>query len=622
MAIAEESTPMTKPGYVSWLTSRQPIEESSNRMGLLVLAIALVIFFEVYVGGFATTDNMIMILTNLAPTLIAAMAASRLLITGNVDLSIAGSYALLSVICGLILNATDSTAIGLVGTFIAGGLLGLLNGSLVRALKISPIIVTLGLMGTYTGAALVLTNGASLYGFPESFTAIGQTVVLGVPSATWIAALVFIVSGIVLHRTVSGMRSYAIGGNPNACRLVGIKVDQHVMRLYVTMGLAMALVAIITNAQIGSASPTNGVGFEFDVLTAAILGGIGFAGGSGRAIGVFAGVATLGILQAGFVYLGLNSYWQLIARGMLLLLALGVDQIVANRKLGRKVAPMAQNAGSSIVDTSGDAGSARRTAPQSDSIAMRCANLAKSYGSVAAVKSVSFEVKSGEVVCLVGDNGAGKSSVIKLLSGVVTPDTGTIEIDGRPVQFASPANARDAGVETVYQDLALCANLGTALNLTLGREPTVKGWGWLGILDRSEAARQARIRLGKVGVALDNYFKPVNDLSGGQRQSVAIARSAVDGVRLMILDEPTAALGVRQKGNVLSLVRRVADTGAGVILISHDVKDVMAVADRIVVLRLGTVIFDGLARDVSEGDLIHLMAGYHNAGHAPAAATA
>ena len=216
---------------------------------------------------------------------------------------------------------------------------------------------------------------------------------------------------------------------------------------------------------------------------------------------------------------------------------------------------------------------------------------------------------AGEVVCLVGDNGAGKSTVIKMISGAIQPDEGVTELAGRALQLTDPSVARAAGIETVYQDLALCTNLGAAHNMVLGKEPTRTRWGPLSLRDDAASEKIARQRLLELNIALEDYFRPVGSLSGGQRQSVAIARVVTDDVVMVILDEPTAALGVAQTRNVISLIRTLAERGVAVLMITHDIEIVFEVADRVVVLRLGQVVFDGPTKQISQANLVHLMAG-------------
>jgi D-xylose transport system ATP-binding protein len=208
--------------------------------------------------------------------------------------------------------------------------------------------------------------------------------------------------------------------------------------------------------------------------------------------------------------------------------------------------------------------------------------IGKRFGAVRALTDVDFWVNEGEVVALVGDNGAGKSTLVKVLAGVHPPDAGTIEFDGEPVGIDSPADAQALGIETIFQDLALCDNLDVVANLWLGRELRDGA-----TLDEVGMEQRTWTLLRELSAKIPSVRVPVASLSGGQRQTVAIARSLVGDPRVVILDEPTAALGVAQTAEVLNLIERLRERGHGVILISHNMADVLAVADRVVVLRLG-----------------------------------
>ncbi len=208
--------------------------------------------------------------------------------------------------------------------------------------------------------------------------------------------------------------------------------------------------------------------------------------------------------------------------------------------------------------------------------------IGKRFGAVRALTDVDFWVNEGEVVALIGDNGAGKSTLVKLLSGVYSPDSGVIEYDGEPVEIGSPADAQELGIATVFQDLALCDNLDVVANLWLGRELRTGR-----TLDEVEMEQQTWTLLRELSAKIPSVRIPVASLSGGQRQTVAIARSLIGDPRIVILDEPTAALGVAQTAEVLGLIERLRERGHGVVLVSHSMADVMAVADRAVVLRLG-----------------------------------
>nr|WP_217712016.1 ATP-binding cassette domain-containing protein [Kitasatospora sp. NA04385] len=236
--------------------------------------------------------------------------------------------------------------------------------------------------------------------------------------------------------------------------------------------------------------------------------------------------------------------------------------------------------------------------------------MSKHYGRVHALQGADFAVHPGEVVALIGDNGAGKSTLVKTLSGSTAPDGGEILVDGTPVRLTGPLDARRHGVETVYQDLALAQDLDAAANLHLGRELRRPGLlGRLGVLDNAAMRRAAVTAFAELGVDLRDVTVPVAALSGGQRQSVAVARAVAFAGRVIFMDEPTAALGVVQRGRVLETIRRVRDRGVSVVLISHNMPEVLSVADRVEVLRLGrrVAVLDAATTSVEE--LVGAMTG-------------
>jgi len=221
---------------------------------------------------------------------------------------------------------------------------------------------------------------------------------------------------------------------------------------------------------------------------------------------------------------------------------------------------------------------------------LQARGLVKLFGRVVGLSGVDLTLYPGEVLAVIGDNGAGKSTLIKCLSGAMAPDEGTISIDGVPVTFKGPQDARDAGIETVYQTLAVAPALDIASNMFLARE--IRRKGILGtvfrVLDTAEMRRQAAAHISRLGITtLQNIGQAVETLSGGQRQAVAVARAGAFGGKVVILDEPTAALGVRETGQVLHLVKDLRDQGLAVILISHNMPNVFEVADRIHIQRLG-----------------------------------
>jgi D-xylose transport system ATP-binding protein len=236
--------------------------------------------------------------------------------------------------------------------------------------------------------------------------------------------------------------------------------------------------------------------------------------------------------------------------------------------------------------------------------------VSKSFGPVQALSDVNFEIEPGEVVALVGDNGAGKSTLVKTIAGIHPADQGTISFEGREVTITSPTDAVALGIATVYQDLALCDNLDVVENLFLGREETGNGAAHvLHQLDEVGMEKQTGELLENLAVTITDVRNEVGTMSGGQRQQVAIARSLLGEPKLVMLDEPTAALGVRQTAQVLDVIRRLRDRGFGVLVISHNLVDVFEVADRIFVLRLGRKAGEFDAGDVNQEQVVAAITG-------------
>jgi fructose transport system ATP-binding protein len=244
-------------------------------------------------------------------------------------------------------------------------------------------------------------------------------------------------------------------------------------------------------------------------------------------------------------------------------------------------------------------------------LVLEARGLVKRYGHVIALDGADFELRDGEILAVVGDNGAGKSTLIKALSGALTPDEGEIRLDERPVHFRGPMDARRQGIETVYQDLAVAPAMSVAENLFLGREPRRAGVAGrvLRMIDRPRMRRESAEQLAALGITIGAPTLAVEALSGGQRQAVAVARSAAFARHVVIMDEPTAALGVRESGMVLDVIRRVRERGLSVVVISHNMPHVFEIADRIHVQRLGRRVAVLDPREASMSDVVAVMTG-------------
>lgn len=241
--------------------------------------------------------------------------------------------------------------------------------------------------------------------------------------------------------------------------------------------------------------------------------------------------------------------------------------------------------------------------------ALQLRNVTKRFGGLTAVNDVSVDIYPGEVVGLIGDNGAGKSTLIKMVSGVYRPDGGKIFLGDKEITLASPLEARQMGIETIYQDLALCENLDATVNIFLGREPMKRMLGLFKQVDRKHMLRESEEVLDRLDIHIPNLVRPIREMSGGQRQAVAIARAVYWNAQLVIMDEPTAALAVPEQRKVIELTHTLRDQNVPVIIISHNLQDIFAAADRVVIMRRGRKVGERLTSETSMDELVSLMVG-------------
>jgi ABC-type sugar transport system ATPase subunit len=243
------------------------------------------------------------------------------------------------------------------------------------------------------------------------------------------------------------------------------------------------------------------------------------------------------------------------------------------------------------------------------SVILEVKDLHKRFGGIYANQEVSLQLHAGEVLALAGDNGAGKSTLIKMISGVYPPDSGEILYQGQPITGKNPQEVRDLGIETIYQDLALADNLDVGVNLFLGREKMTRALGFLPVLDRRHMRDEAKKALKNLGIVVNDLTIPVRYLSGGQRQAIAISRAVYWNAKVLIMDEPTAALGVPEQREVKDLIHRLKAQGVGIIFISHNLVDIFDVSDRILVLERGRVAGERLISETNDDEVVQLMMG-------------
>jgi ribose/xylose/arabinose/galactoside ABC-type transport system permease subunit/ABC-type branched-subunit amino acid transport system ATPase component len=581
--------------------------------------VALGAYFTLANSSFLTRSNLLVILLQVSVVGMVAVPGAMLLVAGKLDLSV-GSVAGLAAACFGEFNKIMGWPLGLsiAGALLVGALWGLMNGILVGYFRFSPVIVTLGGFAGASGLAQTITADATRTDFGPVFAVLGNGEVFGTPVPVVIFVAVFAAGLYCWYETPIGRHLIGIGANPEAAEAVGVATRRLPCIIYVLSGLAAAVGGLIVTSQLDGASVQIGAGLELQVLTAILLGGVAFNGGRGSLWGTLAGILFIGVLDDGLILINIGPYVANLAIGAVLVVAAGLDvlyQRIERLPMGaiEAVPSRADGGGASeLRETAGVAtrqrGPVTDSAPSADATGNDASKLplrgdgqvlavrdvSKRYGPVTALRGVSLQLRRGEVLALVGDNGAGKSTLVSIISGLSKPDAGQVLIDGEPFGGHGPKAAREAGIETVFQNLALVQTLSIAENVYLGRELFRGGavGRALHFLDKRRMRREVEAAFDRLGLDLPPVTAKAGALSGGQRQAVAIARAVLWQRKVVVMDEPVAALGVRQTEAVLSLVEGLGEHGVATLLVSHNMEHVLRVAHRVAVMRLGRKVAD------------------------------
>ena len=629
-----QSTRLTRPSGIVILG------EAARRFMLrpettaLAAVIALFIIFSILSPGlFPTKETYISVMSVAAELGILSIGVTLLMIGGHFDLSVGAVLGLTSYVAVALMRdyrlppiVAGPAAVG------AGAALGVLNGAIVVRFRIHSFVVTLGTMLIWRGVLIALTGGFPMtVTIPPGFKAIMASQLL---DGFRMSMLWFLVIGalgtLLLLRTRFGNWIQARGQNEQAARNLGVPVDRTTVALFALTSALAAVVGIIQVARFSSVDALRGEGMELQAVAVTVIGGTLLSGGYGSVIGTVLGAVTFGMIQVGLVLAGAPGHFFRTLTGLIVVGAVILNTDVARRMArsrplrgfyrGSEGADAAISAATPLsvprdpregetvsvtsrppTDQEGDRSAAsgrddlsawpRRIDPIPPSAVpiIEAVNVSKAFGPTTALVDVSLKAYPGRILALIGDNGAGKSTLIKILSGVFPPDRGELRFRGKPVTFTNPAQARQLGIATVFQDLAVCELLSITRNVVLGREP-VKGFGPFRWLDLRRAEEMTRSAFNQLGVRWERRFDERGmNISGGERQSLAIARAMFFGSSLLILDEPTSALAVRQAARVLDHIARARDQGQAVILITHNFRHALSVADDLTVIVQGSI---------------------------------
>jgi ribose transport system permease protein len=525
------------------------------------------------------------------------MGQLLVIVTRGIDLSVGSTLALSTVVGALVFTQIDSTAVVVAAILLTGLAVGTVNGvGYVVGRLPHPFIMTLATLSIARGLALWLSDGRPIQGMPEPVQALGSDTLFGwLPVSTILVAAIALLVVVLMTRMVWGRWIYAVGGNPDAARRTGIPVGAVLISVYVLSGLAAGVGGLLTAGRTDAGAPTFGTLAELDAIAAVVIGGASFLGGRGHVGNAIVGAWMIGVIRNGMNLLNVDSFFQPLVIGVVIVLAVELDVIRGHvesrfRVLqASRIAPHPWHLGHP---------GASLTAPRSGSAACwpSTASISRSIGA-RSTRSWATTVR--------------QVHPHQVHQRVHRLDSGAIEMDGHQVDIPSPRAARALGIETVYQDLALFDNLPPAANFYAGRELSWPTWLPRGMRFLHGGAMDAATSdlLDRLQVTLPEQRVTVGLMSGGQRQAVAVARAAAFASKVVILDEPTAALGVRESRRVLDLITRLRVEGHAVLVISHALDHVIEVADRAVVLRRGRKVGEEVPTADNQQRIVSLIVG-------------
>jgi ribose transport system ATP-binding protein len=568
-----------------------------NRAGkinltLIGTCLLLIILSAILLPNFFRINNFINMGNQMAITALIAFAMTAVILARGIDLSVGSSLALAGIVGAKAFQSGIPPLLALLITVLVGVSVGILNGVLITIFRISPFIATFGTMAMCRGAALSLSGASSIPIHDNVMVWLGSYKIGSVPVSIVLILVFLFVWWLVFNRTILGRYIYAAGGNEEATRCTAINSKAIQFATYVMSGGFAGLASIVLIGRVQSAQPLGGIGLEFDVITAVVIGGTLLSGGVGGVVGTFLGAILVTIIRNGLSFIGTPQEFIYIVTGGMILLSVILYQPNLFRSLTFSL------------------GSKQKTQKLSSSQdtevhTLHLKDIGKLYSGVRALNKVNFEISSNEVVAIVGENGAGKSTLVKILSGVITPDEGVIEINGKPINLRSPKAARDAGIGVIHQHYSLVPELTIYENLFIGREQTVRG---IGLLKRNQMKQITKKLLNDFNIKL-NAERKVSSLTVGQCQLIEVLKATLGNPWLIIMDEPTSSLSEKESETLYELIGQLTKRNVGILYISHKMEEIYKLCNRAVILRDGTYIGSTSLPETKEEAIINMMVG-------------
>ena len=586
----------------------------TRELGVFVPLLLIMIITGFINPVFWSSANMYNVSRDISFLLILSLGVTIVMLGGGIDISVAMVATLAGCVSGLMMVAFDFPVILAIICGLSSGLLcGFINGFIAAWMGVPSIITTLGMMFISMGVALVMSSGRPIFPFPEEYLFLGQGRLFEIPVPVLISLLLWLLMYILIHKSKLGYWMAALGGNEEATRRAGLDVLKLKWLGYLIASFYASVAGILLSARLGVAQALLGFGMELKAIVATIIGGTSLFGGVATIPGTLGGGAIMGMLTDVLVILHISTYWQNIFIGVLIIVAVSFDTYRrkirfipdSSRRLTQKDVFTEKPDLKLIYEGAGVSIKNILTNEINDKPLLKLQGITKYFGYVHALDNVDLDIYQGEIMALVGDNGAGKSTLVKIASGSINYDQGNIFFKGSKIKFDGPRDATAKGVSMLYQDLSLVEPRDVAANLFLGKEPTI--WGWY--VDRKRMLKGSQMMLEGLRMKIPSPKTTVQYLSGGQRQGVAIARAITQGASLLILDEPTAALGVQETKQVLSLIEELKRVGCTILIISHNLHHVFSISDRITVLRSGKKVGTWLKKDTNADEIVSAITG-------------
>ncbi|AYO29208.1 ATP-binding cassette domain-containing protein [Biomaibacter acetigenes] len=580
--------------------SKKALSEKNFRyIILLAIIFILVVIFASVKPVFLQFSNLMNMARQVSVLAIVSIGMTYVILTGGIDLSVGSNIAFAGAVAAIAVNSTGSAMIGFVSAMLAGLIIGTINGSMIGYYGISPFMATLATMSLARGLTLTISGAAGIKVKDTVFNFLGQNSLGPIPVVVFAVFVLYAASFILLTRMTFGRKVYAVGGNINAAKASGILAERELMKVYMITGLLCGIGAIITVGRATSAQPWAGLGLEFEVVTAVVLGGTSLLGGKGSLEGTFLGSLLVGVLANGLGLMDVSPYIQYIIKGVMILLAVLIDE--ASIKI-REVKKIEKNSENILPEEYN-----KKFAFENIKTAkvLKLTNISKEFPGVKALDGVNLTIKRGTVMALMGENGAGKSTLMKILAGVYKKDRGEIKIEGVPVEINSPLDAQKLGIAVIHQEFSLIPELTVAQNIFLGKELYEKNRL---LLDKKSMSKKAKELVSRFDMDIDVNL-PVKNLTVGQQQMIEIAKALASDAWIIVMDEPTSALSEADKNSLFKLIRELKRQGVAIVYISHRMPEIFEIADEVTVLRDGRYVASEEVNRIDESTLIKYMVG-------------